>query len=364
MPRHYCQPAHGGRAVSLVTTVAGNRLPRPHPASDAKLSRGQTVLGTSLWLAIPLISRRMPAHGISAKRVAPRHSRQNYVRSGTRRYECPLQGRSPPQRSRVRARTPRCLVEPPARLAARLIECAASSMPHGLPSRGEEPSRAAPRTPTKKAGSRSMRARANASTDTVPASIAGLPIDKRVRRLVHTLNQIPGVSTYSSCGGHRNPSLAQEAAGTFYVELIATSGLVGYRAIQSIIRAIDVFYPYLALTPWLNGDVISWSLRGTRVSPDRVARSVQRACARAAPAFQRGSARSKSRCGTSSPIGRLEAGTTPSLMNDPYPNAHPLRHVLWTPLRREDRGGLQWWWRPHHRSRRPGQGITPVEMIG
>jgi len=118
-----------------------------------------------------------------------------------------------------------------------------------------------------------MRTRANASTDTVPASIAGLPIDKRVRRLVHTLNQIPGVSTYSSCGGHRNPSLAQEAAGTFYVELIATSGLVGYRAIQSIIRAIDVFYPYLALTPWLNGDVISWSLRGTRVSPDRVARA-------------------------------------------------------------------------------------------
>ena len=119
-----------------------------------------------------------------------------------------------------------------------------------------------------------MQTRAGAPTDTGPAFIVGLPIDKRVRRLVHTLNQIPGVSTYSSCGGHRNPSLTQEAVGTFYVELIATSGLVGYRAIQGIIRAIDVFYPYMTLTPWLNGDLISWSLRGTRVSPDRVARAL------------------------------------------------------------------------------------------
>ena len=119
-----------------------------------------------------------------------------------------------------------------------------------------------------------MQTRAGAPTDTGPAFIAGLPIDTCVRRLVHTFNSIPGVTTYSSCGGHRNHSLAQVAAGTFYVELVASSGRVGYRAIQLIVRAIDAFFPDVTLTPWLNGEDICWSLRGTCVSPDVVASAI------------------------------------------------------------------------------------------
>jgi len=119
-----------------------------------------------------------------------------------------------------------------------------------------------------------MQARARVLADTGPPYIAGLPIDKRVRRLVHTLNGIPGITTYSSCGGHRNHSLGQVAAGTFYVELAVSSGRVGYRAIQLIVRAIDVFFPDVTLTPWLNGDDICWSLRGMGASPDDVASAI------------------------------------------------------------------------------------------
>src|SRR5438874_2145912 len=121
-----------------------------------------------------------------------------------------------------------------------------------------------------------MQARARVLADIGPALIAGLPIDKRVRRLVHILNSIPGITTYSSCGGHPNHSLGQVAAGTFYVELAISSGRVGYRAIQLIVRAIDVFFPDVTLAPWLNGDEISWSLRGIGVSPDDVARTISR----------------------------------------------------------------------------------------
>ena len=116
-----------------------------------------------------------------------------------------------------------------------------------------------------------MKPRACVPADTGPAFIAGLPIDKRVRRLVHTLNSIPGVTTYSSCGGHRNHSLGQVAAGTFYVELVASNGRIGYRAIQLIVRAIDGFSPDVTLTPWLNGDDICWPLRAVGSLPDDVA---------------------------------------------------------------------------------------------
>jgi hypothetical protein len=43
-------------------------------------------------------------------------------------------------------------------------------------------------------------------------------IEKRVRFLVEILNQLPGVKTISSCGGHKNARPGQSPQGTFFVD--------------------------------------------------------------------------------------------------------------------------------------------------
>jgi len=43
-------------------------------------------------------------------------------------------------------------------------------------------------------------------------------VEKRVRFLVEILNQLSGVETISSCGGHKNPRPGQAPKGTFFVD--------------------------------------------------------------------------------------------------------------------------------------------------
>jgi hypothetical protein len=45
----------------------------------------------------------------------------------------------------------------------------------------------------------------------------GMEIDERVRKLVCVLNGLPGIHTFSSCGGHDNPGPGQARLDNFYV---------------------------------------------------------------------------------------------------------------------------------------------------
>ena len=103
-----------------------------------------------------------------------------------------------------------------------------------------------------------MQTRAGVPTNTGPAFIAGLPIDKRVRRLVHTLNSIPGVTTYSSCGGHRNHLLAQVAAGSFYVMTALWLGRAaarGWGIALALMNEVSVLAYLISRPPEFGGDI-------------------------------------------------------------------------------------------------------------
>jgi hypothetical protein len=70
-------------------------------------------------------------------------------------------------------------------------------------------------------------------------------IDERVRRLVYVLNDLPGVSTRSSCGGHENPSGSQVESDSFYVNFsIQMDGnrpsKKGWRSLGIIERATEL----------------------------------------------------------------------------------------------------------------------------
>ncbi len=66
--------------------------------------------------------------------------------------------------------------------------------------------------------------------------MADLAIDFRVQRLVQALNAIQGVETFSSCGGHPEPSSAEAQCGEeeFYVCFTVEHNEQGWRALAFI----------------------------------------------------------------------------------------------------------------------------------
>ena len=84
------------------------------------------------------------------------------------------------------------------------------------------------------------------------------PIDERVQKLVATLNQLPGIITFGSCGGHARPGPRQWPHGTCYVKFTATEAGGGLISVQ-----------FLA---WLLRDFrqrgIPWRLVGLRPPSD------------------------------------------------------------------------------------------------
>jgi hypothetical protein len=94
------------------------------------------------------------------------------------------------------------------------------------------------------------------------SSLVGVQIDKRVVRLVDALNTLPGVTTVSSCGGHRRPALGQVGPGRFYVSLDISRRQATWRSLETILVTIAALGG-TALEPWIDGGGIRMDIGGT-----------------------------------------------------------------------------------------------------
>jgi hypothetical protein len=117
----------------------------------------------------------------------------------------------------------------------------------------------------------------------------GMPIDERVKFLVDVLNSLPGIETFSSCGGHDNPAKSQCPADEFYVCFGLRELKKGMRSLRRIAWAALCFPGgeggKVDLTVWWNGDEeqdpaesmpLSFELRGSEgADPDELATLIE-----------------------------------------------------------------------------------------
>jgi len=109
-------------------------------------------------------------------------------------------------------------------------------------------------------------------------------IDQRVAKLVATLNRIPGLSTFSSCGGHKNPTISQTSSGRFEINFEISRDRAGVEALELLTFAVEEMRGWrprsLTLVAWFNGrelndGEISFALGG-RLSPDKLAAEIEK----------------------------------------------------------------------------------------
>lgn len=62
-----------------------------------------------------------------------------------------------------------------------------------------------------------------------------MQIDERVKFLVDVLNSLPGIETFSSCGGHENPDTTSQCpADEFYVRFAVRESQEGMRSLRRL----------------------------------------------------------------------------------------------------------------------------------
>jgi len=64
-------------------------------------------------------------------------------------------------------------------------------------------------------------------------------LDPNILRLVRALNSLPAVWTFSSCGGHENPSAGQEGPGEFNINFHLDQNRRGWKSLKFIQWAIQ-----------------------------------------------------------------------------------------------------------------------------
>ena len=88
-------------------------------------------------------------------------------------------------------------------------------------------------------------------------------IDPNVLELVEVLNEIDGIETSGSCGGHISPEKGQESEGSFYVCFDIDTGFL--EVLEHLAWAAD--HPDISLSAWYDGGLM-WELKGNDIDPD------------------------------------------------------------------------------------------------
>ncbi|KKN20714.1 hypothetical protein LCGC14_0932860 [marine sediment metagenome] len=82
-------------------------------------------------------------------------------------------------------------------------------------------------------------------------------VDQNIYRLVNAINDIEGVNTHSSCGGHKNKDKSQVSEDMFNINFEVDYNKCGWKALEYIVMAIyrwnQNYSSQIALTPWIDG---------------------------------------------------------------------------------------------------------------
>lgn len=98
-------------------------------------------------------------------------------------------------------------------------------------------------------------------------------VEPRVRRLVDALNNIAGIETFSSCGGHEDPDPGQMPLGEFSVDFFITKTARGWEVLDelaSLTTAFDVLIIAGNVGNDYPGSLLSFFLTGGS-DPDEIA---------------------------------------------------------------------------------------------
>lgn len=113
--------------------------------------------------------------------------------------------------------------------------------------------------------------------------------DRNMVDLIEALNAFSGIETFGSCGGHKNPTPAQWAEGTFYVKFNVAWNEDGRFSLEFLAWLVNSVCPHLeqlkgiqllpyAPPPYLNtpGECLCFVIQG-RGNPRKLAKEVKKA---------------------------------------------------------------------------------------
>lgn len=105
-----------------------------------------------------------------------------------------------------------------------------------------------------------------------------MKIDRKVARLVRVLNSLPGVSTFSSCGGHAKPTIVSQCPiNEWYVNFSLLPHQMAWQSLELIASARCEFMSgdaLVTLTVWHDAGV-NFELSGVDVKADEFAAFIE-----------------------------------------------------------------------------------------